>query len=133
MAHFAELDENNVVIRVLVVNNDIIQKDGVEIESLGVEFCQNLFGGNWIQTSYNSNFRKRYAQPGYTYNPSLNMFIDPQPYPSWSILGDDGCWQPPTPKPSEKPNLGYVWVWDESTLSWVSAKINHPKANSAPA
>lgn len=127
MAHFAEIDENNIVIRVVVVNNDVIQIDGNEIESVGIEFCQNLFGGNWIQTSYNGNFRRRYAQPGFLYNSELNAFIGPKPYPSWDVLSGDGDWQPPVPKPTEPPVSGHIWVWRESSLSWVQFKIKIPE------
>lgn len=81
MAHFAELDNNNKVIRVLVIsNNDTINNDGIEDESVGVSFCRNLFGGgNWIQTSYNANFRKNYARIGDTYDPVRDAFISPKP------------------------------------------------------
>lgn len=127
MAHFAELDENNIVIRVVVVSNDVIQQNGIEEESLGIDFCQNLFGGNWIQTSYNGNIRRRYAHPGFAYNSELNAFIGPKPYPSWSELSPEGDWLPPTPKPSELPNPGHFWAWNESTLSWVQFQIKPPK------
>ena len=78
MAHFAEIDENNVVLRVIVVhNNDTHDVDGVEDEALGQAFCTNLLGGNWKQTSYNGNFRGRYAGIGYTYDAQLDEFIAP--------------------------------------------------------
>lgn len=78
MAHFAELDENNVVLRVIVVhNNELLDADGVEQEALGQAFCTNLLGGNWKQTSYNGNFRKNYAGIGFTYDPVLNEFNPP--------------------------------------------------------
>ena len=79
MAHFAELDENNVVTRVLVINNnELLDADGQELEQKGIDFCVNLFGGKWIQTSYNANFRGVYAGIGYTYDPLLNIFIAPE-------------------------------------------------------
>jgi hypothetical protein len=79
VAHFAELDENNVVKRVIVVDNkDTADANGNEVESIGVAFCQKLFGGNWKQTSYNGNFRKHYAGIGYTYDPTLDEFVPPQ-------------------------------------------------------
>jgi hypothetical protein len=79
MAHFAELDSNNVVLRVVVVNNeDTMDANGVESEDVGVAYCQSLFGGNWKQTSYNGNFRKHYAGIGYTYDPALDEFVPPQ-------------------------------------------------------
>jgi hypothetical protein len=78
MAHFAELDENNVVLRVIVVhNNDTHDTDGVEHEALGQAFCTNLLGGNWKQTSYNSNIRKSFAGIGSTYDPVLDEFVPP--------------------------------------------------------
>lgn len=78
MAHFAQLDENNVVLQVIVVhNNECLDADGNESEAVGVAFCQNLLGGNWKQTSYNGNMRGRYAGIGYTYNPTLDVFEPP--------------------------------------------------------
>lgn len=108
MAHFAELDENNIVIRVLVVSNDL--------EHRGADFLANDLGlgGNWIQTSYNGNIRKQYAGVGYNYDSVADVFIAPQPYPSW-LLNENFDWQPPTPKPEGD------WFWDEATLSWVEA------------
>ena len=78
MAHFAELDSNNVVLRVIVVaNSDTSDANGNEVESIGVAFCQKLLGGNWKQTSYNGNIRKNYAGIGYTYDVELDEFIAP--------------------------------------------------------
>lgn len=78
MAHFAELDANNVVLRVIVVDTkDNSTAEGVEKESIGQAFCERLFGGRWIQTSYNNNFRKVYAGIGYTYDPILDEFVAP--------------------------------------------------------
>jgi hypothetical protein len=78
MAHFAELDENDIVQRVIVVANFELLVDGVENEIKGIEFCQSLFGGNWVQTSYNGTFRKNYAGIGYTYNESIDAFVSPK-------------------------------------------------------
>ena len=76
MAHFAELDENNVVTQIIVVhNNELIDENKNESEQKGIDFCVNLFGGTWIQTSYNGNIRKNYAGIGYTYDESRNAFI----------------------------------------------------------
>lgn len=78
MAHFAELDENNIVKNVIVVHNDeLLDENGNESETKGVVFCQSLFGGNWIQTSYNSTFRGKYAGIGYTYDPVNDVFVAP--------------------------------------------------------
>ena len=115
MAHFAELDDNNVVLRVIVVGNkDTSTPDGTEVESIGVAFCQRLFGGNWKQTSYNGNFRKRYAGIGYTYNETLDAFIPPQSYPSWTLDNATADWVAPVPYPTD----GKMYSWNESTQSW---------------
>jgi hypothetical protein len=78
MAHFAELDETNIVKQVIVVHNNELLVDGVESEAKGIEFCQSLFGGNWIQTSYNSKFRGTYAGIGYIYDPVNDVFVAPE-------------------------------------------------------
>lgn len=111
MAHFAEIDENNIVKRVLVVDN--------EQEHRGEEFLSNDLGlgGRWIQTSYNGNFRKQYAGVGYAYDAVNDVFIKPQPYPSWT-LDSNWDWQPPIPKSD---NLS---VWDEDALNWKSLELN---------
>ena len=114
MAHFAELDANNVVLRVIVVGNkDTSDANGVEKESIGQAFCERLFGGNWVQTSYNGNFRKRYAGIGYTYRPDLDAFISPQPFPSWT-LDANADWQAPVPMPDD----GKMYAWDEEKQEW---------------
>lgn len=114
MAHFAELDTNNVVLRVIVVHNNELMDNGQESEAKGIAFCQSLFGGNWIQTSYNANIRKNYAGIGYTYDPTRDAFIPPKPFASW-LLNEDTCqWQAPVPYPTD----GKRYSWDESTLSW---------------
>lgn len=115
MAHFAELDDNNIVLRVIVVSNaDTSTPDGTEVESIGVAFCQRLFGGNWKQTSYNGNIRKRYAGIGYTYNETLDAFIPPKPYPSWTLDNATADWVAPVPYPTD----GKMYSWNESTQSW---------------
>lgn len=113
MAHFAELDENNVVSRVIVINNDEIKDvDGIEHESLGIDFCVNHYGGRWIQTSYNGNIRGKYAGIGDTYNEDEDIFMSPQPWPSWIRQGSG--WIPPIPYPSD----GGFYQWNESAQSW---------------
>jgi hypothetical protein len=115
MAHFAELDENNTVLRVIVVDNeDTADEEGNEIEAIGIAFAENLLGGTWIQTSYNDNIRKQYAGIGWTYDPDVDIFISPQPYRSWS-LDENHDWQPPTPMPDD----GKQYIWDEDSLSWL--------------
>lgn len=115
MAHFAELGLNNTVLRVVVIhNNELLDENGVEQESKGQEFCRNLLGGTWIQTSYNANFRKNYAGVGYTYDSTRDAFISPKPFNSW-ILDEATCrWNAPVPYPSD----GKLYVWDEDTASW---------------
>lgn len=78
MAHFAQLDENNVVTQVIVVANAELMDNGVESEAKGAAFCQSLFGGNWKQTSYNGNIRKNYAGIGFTYDSDRDAFIPPK-------------------------------------------------------
>lgn len=79
MAHFAQLDESNIVTQVIVVHNNELLDNGVESEAKGIAFCQSLLGGNWIQTSYNANIRKNYAGIGYSYDKSRDAFIAPNP------------------------------------------------------
>lgn len=116
MAHFAELDENNVVLRVIVVhNNDCLDANGNESEAVGIGFCSKLFGGNWKQTSYHGNIRKNYAGVGYTYRADIDAFVPPQPYPSWTLNTNTAQWEAPVPYPTD----GKRYTWDETTLSWV--------------
>lgn len=112
MAHFAELDANNVVLRVIVVDNkNTADANGVEQEWIGQAFCVRLLGGNWKQTSYNGNFRKNYAGIGYTYDPVLDAFIPPQPDPQ-CVLDPDTCkWNCP-------PGDGGSYVWNAATKTW---------------
>ena len=116
MAHFAQIDENNIVQQVIVVhNNELLDENGIEQESKGVEFCKTLLGCNWIQTSYNAKFRKNYAGQGYTYDSVRDAFIPPKPYNSW-ILNEDTCQYE---APILYPNDGKPYRWDENTISWV--------------
>ena len=105
MSHWAEIDNNNKVLRVLVGDNNSLDE--------GYQWLIDNLGGTWIQTSINGNIRKQYAGVGYSYDEVADVFIAPQPYPSWS-LDNHFDWQPPTPKPQ-----GVQWVWHEETLSWV--------------
>jgi hypothetical protein len=116
MAHFAEINSDNVVTRVIVVhNNELLDGNGVEREHLGVLFCQSLFGGNWVQTSYNGNFRKNFAGSGYTYDNDRDAFIAPQPFASW-VLNESTCrWEAPVTMPDD----GKLYQWDEASTSWV--------------
>ena len=118
MAHFAELDGNTVTRVIVVGNEDTADEEGNEVEAIGVAFCENLLGGTWIQTSYNDNMRKQYAGIGYTYDPDADVFIAPQPFPSWS-LDENHDWQPPTPYPDD----GNSYVWDEASTSWKQNEV----------
>lgn len=111
MAHFAEIDSTGTVIRVIVIAD--------EHEANGADWCNNLFGGTWIQTSFNNRIRKQYAGIGYTYDPDSDVFITPQPFPSWS-LDSNYDWQPPTPMPNGR------WLWNEDDLCWVEKPFPTP-------
>lgn len=90
MAHFAELNKDNLVLRVIVISNQDLLEDGIENENKGILFCQSLFGGNWIQTSYNGNFRKNYAGTGFTYDENRDAFIPPKPEGDY-VLDEETC------------------------------------------
>ena len=124
MAHFAQLDDNNMVLQVIVVhNNECLGDNGNESESVGIAFCQSLFPGTrWRQTSYNGNIRKNYAGIGYQYNPTLDAFVPPTPYPSW-VLNEVTCqWAAPVAYPTDTK----TYKWDEATLSWVEIEYPSP-------
>lgn len=116
MAHFAKLDENNIVIDVIVVSNDDINNlPFPESEPIGIAFCQSLFGGNWKQTSYNANFRKYYAMIGGKYDEDRDIFIPLKSFDSWIWDDLNSIWVAPV----EYPNDGKVYYWDETTQSWI--------------
>lgn len=122
MAHFAELDSNNVVLRVIVVGNkDTADANGVEKEHIGAAFCERLFGGNWKQTSYNGNKRKNYAGIGYTFDATRDAFIPPKPFNSWVLVEETCQWKAPVDMPADagtgEPPKRYTW--DEATTAWV--------------
>lgn len=120
MAHFAQLDDNNIVTQVIVVNNnELLDENGQESEAKGIAFCQSLFGGNWKQTSYNANFRKNYAGIGSTYDSARDAFIAPKPFPSW-VLDEETCeWQPPVARPTD----GKVYIWHEDSQQWIEVPV----------
>ena len=122
MAHFAKLNEKNVVTDVLIVNNiEMLAADGSESEVMGVAFLIRWSGGysNWKQTSYNGKIRKNYAGIGFTYDAQRDAFIPPQPFLSW-VLNEDTClWDAPTPMPTD----GQPYQWDEPTTSWVLINV----------
>ena len=103
MSHFAEINTDNIVQRVIVAEQDFINSGAV-----GDSF-------NWVQTSYNGNFRKNYAGSGYTYEKTRDAFIPPQPYASWTLVEATCQWESPTPMPTD----GEMYTWDEDTTAWV--------------
>ena len=121
MAHFAELDTDNTVLRVIVVNNnELLDENGIEQEAKGIAFCESLFGGKWVQTSYNATMRKNYAGKGFMYDADKDAFIPPKPFNSW-LLNENTCrWEAPVPIPED----GKQYVWDEPTTSWVEISDN---------
>lgn len=125
MAHFAQIDNNNFVTQVIVVHNNELLENGVESEAKGITFCKSLFGedSNWVQTSYNSNFRKNYAGIGYKFDKKLDAFIPPQPFPSWVLDKTTATWNAPVPLPedarTETNPTGKFYLWDEPTINWV--------------
>lgn len=124
MAHFARLDDTNHVVEVVVISNDdILDENKNESEALGIELCERIVRpGRWIQTSYNRNFRNIYADVGHLYVADLDVFVWPQPWPSWS-LDDKLEWQPPVPQPDDKD-----YTWDEDSLSWVPVPSPLPES-----
>ena len=125
MAHFAELDSNNVVLRVIVVDNkDTSTAQGDEKESIGIAFCERLLGGTWVKTSYNGTIRKNYAGIGFAYDKDRDAFIPPKPFNSW-VLNETTCkWDAPIAMPSDagqgEPPKKYTW--DENTTNWVEVQ-----------
>jgi hypothetical protein len=114
MAHFAQL-ENNIVTQVIVISNqDIVDTNGQESEQKGIDFCSNLLGGTWKQTSYNGNIRKNYAGIGYTYDKTLDAFIAPKPYNSWLLDETTAQWKAPVDYPTEEGR----YTWNEEALVW---------------
>lgn len=116
MAHFAEIGLNNTVMRVIVVNDSECKDQyGNESETIGAKFCHDLFGGVWLQTSYNGNIRKNYAGIGYTYDSTKDAFISPKPFESW-VLNEETCrWEAPSAYPID----GKKYYWDEPTVAWL--------------
>ena len=107
MAHFAEI-KNGIVQRVIVVHDNE--------ETNGVEFCKNLFGGEWVQCSYNNRIRKQFPAVGYSYNKTNDVFISPKPYPSWE-LDKNFDWQAPKPKPTGD------YFWNELLKDWLAYDV----------
>tara|TARA_R110000765_G_C18423647_1_gene544586 strand:- start:114 stop:470 length:357 start_codon:yes stop_codon:yes gene_type:complete len=116
MAHFAEINGSNIVIRVIVVNNDeCLDGEGNESEAIGVARCVALFGGTWVQTSYNNRIRKNYAGVGYTWDSTRDAFIPVQPFASWTLDETTCRWEAPVAFPDD----GNKYKWDESVTNWI--------------
>jgi hypothetical protein len=112
MAHFAELDENNIVTRVLVTDNDAPNE--------GYDWLVENLGGTWVKTSYNANIRKNYAGIGYSYDEELDAFIPPKPFASW-LLDEESClWVAPVAYPTD----GFTYLWNEEELDWELADFS---------
>jgi hypothetical protein len=113
MAHWAELDKNNIVLRVLVGDNN--DPNGDE----GYQWLIDNLGGNWIKTSYNGNIRKNYAGVGHSYDETRDAFIAPKPFNSW-VLDEETCqWQAPVPYPAD----GLMYEWNEVDLNWQAVTL----------
>lgn len=107
MSHFAELDENNVVLRVVVGDNNKPNE--------GLDWIEQRLGGRWVQTSYNGNIRVRFAGVGFTYDEQLDAFIPPKPFESWLLDEQIADWVAPIPMPNDGKN----YQWDEDSQSWL--------------
>lgn len=116
MAHFAEIDDTNTVVRVLVTDNN--DPNGDE----GAQWLVDNLGGTWVKTSYNGNIRKNYAGIGYTYDEALDAFVAPKPYASWILNEDTARWEAPTPYPTD----GILYTWDEDKLAWAIVEFQEP-------
>ena len=111
MAHFAEINQSNIVLRVLVTDNDFPNE--------GYDWLVGNLGGTWVQTSYNANFRKNFAGQGFYYDAERDAFIPPKPFESWELNEDTCNWEAPTPYPTD----GKIYRWDEESLSWIEVEI----------
>jgi hypothetical protein len=121
MAYFAQIDDDGTVLEVISVSNaDAPDPAPNHSEPLGQAFIADVLGlpGTWVQTSWSGSIRKTFAGIGWRYDADADVFIAPQPFPSWT-LDTNHDWQPPTPMPTE----GGPWSWDEDTLSWVEATV----------
>lgn len=115
MANFAEIVDGKVVRIIVLSNPDLLDENGEEQEQLGIDLCNELIGpANWVQTSFNNNFRKQYGDIGFTYDDNADVFIRPSPFPSWT-LDANYDWQPPTPIPDDENQ----YFWDEQSMVWV--------------
>lgn len=115
MAHFAEIDTNGMVLRVIVVPEQVTVVNGEEDEQAGIQYLKAMFGDTtiWRQTSFNGTIRKNYATAGGSYLEDLDVFVPPKPYESWILDQASYLWTPPVPPVPGRP------VWDEATQAWV--------------
>jgi len=127
MAHFAQIDSDNIVTQVIVVSNEDAPN-----EAAGIAFCQELLGAdtNWVQTSYNNNIRFRYAGVGYKYDSANDVFYLQQPYPSWVLNTSTWVWDAPVALPddagyddADNPTEYVSYDWDESSTSWINRTV----------
>jgi len=126
MAHFAKLNDNNIVTQVVVVSTvDTCNEEGFEVEEIGQKFLQNLYGqeDKWVKTSYNGNIRKNYAGIGYEYNKKLDAFIAPKPFDSWVLDEKLCCYVAPIPFPEGEQKL---YSWDEENKKWKESDLILP-------
>jgi hypothetical protein len=117
MAHFARI-KDGIVVDIQALVNDVITEDGVEVEEVGQEFLTGLFGGEWVQTSYNGSFRKNYAAVGFTYDKERDAFIPPKEWDSWALDEETCRWVSPVPMPE----TGGPYYWNEDSLVWVGVE-----------
>jgi hypothetical protein len=116
MSHFAQINEENIVIQVLVGDN--------EAPDEGLSWFQENIGGRWVQTSFNAKFRKNFASVGYSYDEERDAFIAPQPFDSWVLNEETAAWEAPVPYPAD----GLNYYWNDASLSWVEKVIKDPNA-----
>jgi hypothetical protein len=121
MAHFAELDNNNKVLRVIVIDNNMTyDENGIEQEALGIAYCKSLFGQdtNWIQTSFNSNKRQLFASVGFEYHADIDAFMKPQPHPGFTLDKENLVWVAPVEVP-EFDSSTHLCYWSEEKNNWI--------------
>ncbi len=119
MAHFANINQENIVTQVIVIDNSILlDEKGEQKEQKGIEFCKQLYGESteWIQTSYNSSFRGTFAGIDYIYLKEKDIFIPPQPFESWNFDEIENIWKAPI----EKPDNNNIWIWSEDQKKWIT-------------
>ena len=128
MAHFAEINDNNIVTQVIVVHDNELLDNEQESETKGIDFCEYLFGHrNWVQTSYNGSIRYNFAGVSYTWDPENDAFYAPQPYASWS-LNENFIWEAPVPYP-EDASPEKIYEWDENNITWKVIEITEETTN----